>query len=513
MGLPRLPLLVTLNTILSVSITGGLRAAPPKARFQHEEAIGAVGFSPDGKLLATGGHDRTVRIWRIPGGEQVHVLQGHGGRVSSLAWFPDGKLLASAASDGGVILWDPVQGRKLRECKGHTDWVMSLACSSDGRLLATCSEDQTVRIWDPATGRETAKWTLQEESLPALTFSPDGKFLAVGCSPPRVRVFDCAARREAHTFSLYRRGEITGVAFTGQRMLVATAGSGRAWRCDMVQNHSEVVSVGRSSTLALVSSRDTRLLLLGGVDGELDLYDTALFTSLRAFSATVPEYAPGIRDLPKSDPGKITAVAISTDGRFVAAGCSDGRARLWRLLDLLHEGGPPDKMTQQDVERLWGELGAADSLAGYRALTLLAQFPAQAMAHFQDQIAPLEKVRREDILKWLGQLDDDDFDVREQATTNLERFSPVAEPELREAVAKRKVSIDAQKRIERILAALDRDKPTPERLREIRTVQVLEQIDTAEARQMLERLAKSRVKTLLAEEAGRAVERNRLLGR
>jgi hypothetical protein len=513
MGLPRLPVLVTLNTILSISITGELRAAPPKARFQHEESIGAVGFSPDGKLLATGGHDRTVRIWRIPGGEPVHVLEGHGGRVSSLAWFPDGKLLASAASDGGVILWDPVQGRKLRECKGHTDWVMALACSSDGRLLATCSEDQTARIWDPATGKETAKWKLQEESLPALSFSPDGKFLAVGCSPPRVRIYECATQREAHTFSLYRRGDITAVAFTGQRTLVATAGSGRAWRCDMVQNHSEAVGVGRSTTLALVSSRDTRLLLLGGADGELDLYDTALFNSLRGFSATTAEYAPGIDNLPKNDPGKITSVAISTDGRYLAAGCADGRARLWRLLDLLHEGGPPDKLTQQDVERLWGELGAADALAGYRALTLLAQFPSQAMAHFQDQVAPLEKVRREDVVKWVGQLDDDDFDTREQATTNLEKFSPVAEPELREAIAKRKVSIDAQKRIERILAALDQSTPTPDRLREIRMVQVLEQIDTQEARQMLERLARSRVKTLLAAEAGRAVERNRLLGR
>jgi roadblock/LC7 domain-containing protein len=504
MRLSRLALLATITSTLSMARAN---AAPP-GRFQHDAAILAIVFSPDGKLLATGSVDRTVRLWRIATSEPVHRLEGHGGRVSALAWSPDGKLLASAATDGGILLWEPATGRRLRACTGHTDWVMSLAFSPDGKLLASSSEDQSARLWDPATGREVRQWKTGDDSMPAAAFSPDGKLLAVGCNPCRVRVYECESGREAHTFSLYRRGEITGLAFTGLRSLLVTAARWRCWRCDLAQNRSEPIPFGRGIPLALAGSRDCRMLLVGNGDGELDLYDTTTFGVFHSFTASAPEYAPGVDKLPRTEAGKIQAVAISTDGRFVAAGGSDGRARLWRVFDLLYETKPHfDKLPADELERLWRDLGGNEPVAVYKAVALLAEFPGQVLPYFRERVGPLEKIRPADVAKWIGQLDDDDFDTREKATENLQHAAPVAEPQLRQALAGGKLSADVRKRVEQLLEPLDRASLHPDRLRDLRMVQVLEQIGTRESRELLTKLAGSPVKTFLAEEAARAVER------
>jgi len=113
----------------------------------HTSWVRSVAFSPDGKLLASGSDDDTIKLWDVATGREVRTLEGHNYAVTSVAFSPDGKLLASG-SYKEIKLWEVATGQEVRTLRGHTDWVKSVAFSPDGKLLASGSEDWTIKLWD-----------------------------------------------------------------------------------------------------------------------------------------------------------------------------------------------------------------------------------------------------------------------------------------------------------------------------------------------------------------------------
>ena len=122
-----------------------------KARFGKGK-IFELQYSPDGTLLAIASgigiwlHDTTTL-------QEVALLTGHTGFVNSVAFSPEGRTLASGSSDNTVRLWDGVTGKHKRTLKGHAGSVNSITFSPDGRTLASGSSDSTVRLWDGVTGK------------------------------------------------------------------------------------------------------------------------------------------------------------------------------------------------------------------------------------------------------------------------------------------------------------------------------------------------------------------------
>ena len=117
----------------------------------HPRHIHDVSFSLDGRTLASGGPDNTIRLWDVVTGVQKQTLIGPVARVYCVSFSPDSATLVSGHTDGTIRLWDASTGQHKKTLTGHTNWVNSVAFSPDGKTLASGSWDCSVLLWDFAS--------------------------------------------------------------------------------------------------------------------------------------------------------------------------------------------------------------------------------------------------------------------------------------------------------------------------------------------------------------------------
>ncbi len=158
----------------------------------HTGPVLSVAFSSDGQTLASGGADTTVRAWNVATRQSLaHPLTGHTGPVNSVAFSPDGRIVASGSNDGTIRLWDIAHWRPRGPAlTGHTDAVLSVAFSPDGQMLASGSADGTIRLWDVASGQALGPALAGHiEPVASLAFSADGTTLASGSWDTTIRLW------------------------------------------------------------------------------------------------------------------------------------------------------------------------------------------------------------------------------------------------------------------------------------------------------------------------------------
>lgn len=293
---------------------------------QHPRRVEDLAFSPDGKLLATAGSDRTARIWEIATGQQHSTPFVHDDMVFGVAFSRDGRRLATASRDNTARIWEIATGQEQEHSRiTHYEPVTSVAFNRAGRLLATASADGTAQISDALTGRQRVLVThdmpehsfpLQSNAVDCVAFSPDGTLLATASWDGTARIWEAVSGKELARFT--HQGWVSSVAFSPDGNLLATASNDKTARIYGVDSGQEPRTFSHDeSVVGVAFSPDGQLLATASDDHTGWIWDV-----------TVAEHE---RSRVVHD-GKVSGVAFSPDGRLLATASEDQTARIWTLV-------------------------------------------------------------------------------------------------------------------------------------------------------------------------------------
>jgi WD40 repeat protein len=467
-------------------------------------------FSADGKLVWVAGEDLTGVDWQT-GREVRRVRLPREGAVAALALSADGARIAGANTARKLTVWDGASGEELRALADtNSRWNMR-AFSPDNKTLYACEPGEPIRAWNLNTGNELPEFRTGFTLAFALVPSPDGRWLAAadhpnvaGGSRPEVLLWDLPAGREPRQLlPRPEAGRVTSLAFSpdGSRLAAVAekrrpdggwGGSVIFW--DVRTGEEKFSLTGLANGLTVVRfSPDGRLLAAGGHEGTVGLWEVATGQLRHRFIG---------------HENSVYQLFFSPDGKLLASHSADAATLVWDIEARQGKRPPPGPLSGEEEAALWNALNDADAPAAFAAVRRLLARPGPAVELLRQHLPPAPAVGDKTVRDLLRDLDADDFAVREKAATDLAAVADRAEPALRKALAE-KVSVETRRQIEH---ALEMVVPAAsERRRELRAVEVLERLGTAEARELLASLAGGAKESFLTREARAAV--GRLKGR
>jgi WD40 repeat protein len=163
---------------------------PVRDLVETQDVVFCVAFSPDSKKIATGGADRTLRIFEVDTGKLLAQIEDHADWIFGIAFSPDGKRIASASRDKTSKVFDVEKKDSLVTFPAHAQPVYTVSFTPDGKGVATGGEDNRIRIWNPDNdGKATRDLTGFGGTIFKLRYAPDGQTLLACGADKNVSVF------------------------------------------------------------------------------------------------------------------------------------------------------------------------------------------------------------------------------------------------------------------------------------------------------------------------------------
>jgi eukaryotic-like serine/threonine-protein kinase len=279
----------------------------------HSSNVLVVGWSPDGRRIASGSDDMTVQVWDATSGGNAFTYHGHTNSVYAVAWSHDGARIVSGGNDNTARVWDAVSGRTILTCTNHTASVNALVWSPDSTRIASASSDKTVQVWN-ASDKSLVFLRSHARQVRTVAWSPDGHYLASAGDDNTVYVLDASSGAFIYTYRGHS-DRIWAVAWSPDSTRIASASQDRTVQVWNATNGRNVlIYKGHSDDVTTVDWWSSHIAS-GSNDKTVQVWDALSGTLTYTYT---------------SHAKNVTALRWSPGGTYVASASVDQTVHVWQ---------------------------------------------------------------------------------------------------------------------------------------------------------------------------------------